>query len=487
MKHKIFSLILAATLLFTAAFPAYATETEKTETETTESTTTNTEGTSTDSTSSELTLTAESAILMDATTGKILYEKNSRTKQYPASITKLMTILLALEHGSLEDEITFSHDAVFSIEPGSAHIAIQEGEILTLEQVLYGIMLRSANECANAAAEYVDGSMEKFAEHMTARAKELGCENTNFVNANGLFDENHYTTAYDMALIAQELLKNETYRSMMSNTYYLIPPTNKQPEERPLHGQHQMLNENSLYYYEPAEGGKTGYTVEAQNTLVTYAKQGDTELIAVVLKCNGAQHYVDTKTLFEYGFANYQTVKAFSAADLTQNVAITETYKDKTTTLDTIAVAPASDVYVTIPKNATIENITKAVDCPESASVPVAVGDKLGIVVLSLNGEALATVDLTAQKEVKATTDEERAAQAAAARNKILKRIAIGVGIVFGILVIVFCCCRYIGYQRRERRRAMRRAKRCRSASCAPSSAPTQPIISTPFWNGRTI
>lgn len=460
MKHKIFSLILAATLLFTAAFPAYATETEKTETETTESTTTNTEGTSTDSTSSELTLTAESAILMDATTGKILYEKNSRTKQYPASITKLMTILLALEHGSLEDEITFSHDAVFSIEPGSAHIAIQEGEILTLEQVLYGIMLRSANECANAAAEYVDGSMEKFAEHMTARAKELGCENTNFVNANGLFDENHYTTAYDMALIAQELLKNETYRSMMSNTYYLIPPTNKQPEERPLHGQHQMLNENSLYYYEPAEGGKTGYTVEAQNTLVTYAKQGDTELIAVVLKCNGAQHYVDTKTLFEYGFANYQTVKAFSAADLTQNVAITETYKNKTTTLDTIAVAPASDVYVTIPKNAAIENITKAVDCLESASVPVAVGDKLGTVVLSLNGEALATVDLTAQKEVKATTDEERAAQAAAARNKILKRIAIGVGIVFGILVIVFCCCRYIGYQRRERRRAMRRAKR---------------------------
>ena len=460
MKHKIFSLILAATLLFTAAFPAYATETEGTETETTESTTTNTDGTSTDITSDELSLTAESAILMDATTGKILYEKNSRTKQYPASITKLMTILLALEHGSLEDEITFSHDAVFSIEPGSAHIAIQEGEILTLEQVLYGIMLRSANECANAAAEYVDGSLEKFAEHMTTRAKELGCENTNFVNANGLFDENHYTTAYDMALIAQELLKNETYRSMMSNTYYVIPPTNKQPEERPLHGQHQMLNESSLYYYEYAEGGKTGYTVEAQNTLVTYAKQGDTELIAVVLKCNGTQHYVDTKALFDYGFANYQTVKAFSAADLTQNVAITETYKDKTTTLDTIAVAPASDVYVTIPKNATIENITKAVDCPESASVPVAVGDKLGTVVLSMDGEALATVDLTAQKEVKATTDEERAAQAAAARNKILKRIAIGVGIVFGILVIVFCCCRYIGYQRRERRRAMRKAKR---------------------------
>lgn len=458
MKHKIFSLFLAATLLFTAAFPAYATETEGTETTTSD--TTEPEKTSANPASADLTLTAESAILMDATTGKILYEKNSRTKQYPASITKLMTILLALEHGDLKDEITFSHDAVFSIEPGSAHIAIQEGEILTLEQVLYGIMLRSANECANAAAEYVDGSMEKFAEHMTAKAKELGCENTNFVNANGLFDENHYTTAYDMALIAQELLKNETYRGMMSNTYYVIPPTNKQPEERPLHGQHQMLNSNSLYYYESAEGGKTGYTVEAQNTLVTYAKQGDTELIAVVLKCNGAQHYVDTKTLFDYGFANYQTVKAFSAADLTQNVAITETYKDKTTTLDTIAAAPAGDVYVTIPKNATVETITKAVDCPETASVPVAVGDKLGTVVLSMDGEALATVNLTAQKEVKATTAEERAAQATEARNKILKRIGIGIGVAFGILVIVFGCCRYIGYQRRERRRAARKARR---------------------------
>lgn len=461
MKHKIFSLILAATLLISAAFPAYATEAERTETETTESTeTTHSDSTSGDSASADLTLTAESAILMDATTGKILYEKNSRSKQYPASITKLMTILLALEHGDLNDEITFSHDAVYSIEPGSAHIAIQEGETLTLEQVLYGIILRSANECANAAGEYVDGSLEKFAEHMTAKAKELGCENTNFVNANGLFNENHYTTAYDMALIAQELLKNETYRSIMSNTYYVIPPTNKQPEERPLHGQHQMLNPNSLYYYEYAEGGKTGYTVEAQNTLVTYAKQDDTELIAVVLKCNGAQHYVDTKTLFDYGFANYKTVKAFSAADLAQNVAVTETYKNETTTLDTISAAPASDVYVTLPKDANMENITTAVDCPETASVPIAVGDKLGTVVLSMGGEALATVDLTAQKEVNATTDEERAAQEAAARNRILKRIAIGAAIVLGILIIVFCCCRFIGYQRRERRRAIRKAKR---------------------------
>lgn len=134
-----------------------------------------------------------------AASGEILYDKDADKKMYPASITKLMTILLALENGKLTDEITFSHDAVYNIEPGSAHIAILEGETLTLEQVLRAIILRSANEASNGVAEYVDGSVEAFAKHMTERAKELGCTNTNFVNANGLFDENHYTTAHDMA------------------------------------------------------------------------------------------------------------------------------------------------------------------------------------------------------------------------------------------------------------------------------------------------
>ena len=166
-----------------------------------------------------LSLAAETAALIDAASwGKFSMIRMQTKKMYPASITKLMTILLALENGKLTDEITFSHDAVYNIEPGSAHIAILEGETLTLEQVLRAIILRSANEASNGVAEYVDGSMEAFAKHMTERAKELGCTNTNFVNANGLFDENHYTTAHDMALIARELLKHEEYRSMMSET-----------------------------------------------------------------------------------------------------------------------------------------------------------------------------------------------------------------------------------------------------------------------------
>ena len=203
-------------------------------------------------------ISAEAAVLMDAHTGDILYEKNSRQKEFPASITKLMTVLLAIEKGALTDNITVSSEALANTEAGSASIALQEGEILTLEQILHAILLRSANEAANAAAEYADASLADFTTHMNEKALELGCENTHFVNPSGLHDETHVTTAYDMALISRALLRNETFRSIMGDTYYEIPPTNKQPEIRYLHGQHQMLNSNSLYYYEYAIGGKTG-------------------------------------------------------------------------------------------------------------------------------------------------------------------------------------------------------------------------------------
>lgn len=451
MKHKFFTVFMIFVMALSFCCTAFAQAPDATTSE---------ESSASDETTEELTLSAASAILMDAKTGKILYEKNAYEKQYPASITKLMTILLALEKGELTDTITFSHDAVYSIEQGSAHIAIQEGETLTLEQVLYGIILRSANECANAAGEYVDGSLEAFAQHMTERAKELGCQNTNFVNANGLFDENHYTTAYDMALIAQELLKNETYRSLMSNTYYEIPATNKQSETRYLYGQHQMLNPNSLYYYEYAEGGKTGYTVEAQNTLVTYAKKDDTELIAVVLKCAGAEHYVDTKTLFDYGFANFKTAKVLSAGELSQNVNITETYNDKTETKETISAVLNQDVYATLPLDADPAQVQTSIQCDETQSVPIEAGQVLGTVTLTLGGETIGTADLTAQKAVAATTDEERAEASAQARNRILKIAGAILGAIILLFLVLLAVCRYIGHRRRMKRRARRMAER---------------------------
>lgn len=421
-----------------------------------------TESTSQSETFEEPEISAESAILMDATTGEVLYEKNSKNKMYPASITKLMTVLLALENGNLKDTITFSHEAIYSIEPNSAHIAMQEGEKITLEQALYGILLRSANEVSNAVAEYVDGSITAFAQHMTQRAKELGCETTNFVNANGLFHENHYTSAYDMALIAKELLKQEDYRNMMSTTYYEIPPTQKQPEIRYLHGQHQMLNKNSIYYYENAIGGKTGYVTEALNTLVTFAKKGDTELIAVVLKCNGAQHYVDSKALFEYGFENFQTAKVFAAQDYSKKIEVVETYKNKTTSLGNITVAPKDDVYKTIPANTSLSNIQVDLDYPETITAPVKEGQEIGTLTVKSGQDTVSTVPLLAKASMAETSEDARLAIEKEERGKLMKMVGtIFLGILLSSLALLGIT-RTIGYIKRKRRKKQRELRRKR-------------------------
>ena len=404
-------------------------------------------------------VTAETAILMDAASGEILYNKKADQKMFPASITKLMTILLALEHGELTDEITFSHDAVYSIEQGSAHIAIQEGETLTLEQVLRAIILRSANEASNGVAEYVDGSVEAFTKHMTERAKELGCKNTNFITANGLHDENHYTTAYDMALIAKELLTHDTYRSMMSETYFEIPPTNKQEEIRYLHGQHQMLNSNSLYYYEDAIGGKTGFTSEALNTLVTYAEKDGMELIAVVMKCNGADHYTDTAALFDYGFANYESKTLLSDAEYTSHITVTEVYNEKIIERGTITAAPAGEITHVVPKGTDISTATVEMHVPQTIEAPVAAGQKVGTMDILLNGKLLKTVDLVSQDSVDLLTDAEKEEIDASSLTGILKKIGLGILILLLIFIIILCITRFIGYQKYKKRQERRRRR----------------------------
>lgn len=253
-------------------------------------------------------LTSEAAVLIDASSGLVLYEKNPNKKLYPASITKIMTTLIALENCSLNEIVTFSHNAVFSIESGSTHIARKEGEQLTMEQCLYAIMLASANEVSNAVAEHVAGSIDAFADKMNAKAKELGCKNTNFVNANGLHNENHYTTAYDMALISQAALKNETFRKITRTKSYVIPPTNKNDQEFPMANHQQLLLGYKLTKkYDACIGGKTGYTNAARNTLVSFACKDGIELIAVVMKSTPTDQYKDTIKLFDFGFENYES------------------------------------------------------------------------------------------------------------------------------------------------------------------------------------
>ena len=202
---------------------------------------------------------SDSAILMDAKTGAVLYRENIHKRQFPASITKIMTALLAVENWNLEDIITFSHNAVYNIEFGSSHIGMREGEQITLRDALHGMLLMSANEVSNGIAEYIDGSIEQFAEHMTIRAKEIGAYNTNFVNPHGLHDENT-TPLHTMGLLLQKHL-NMIHFAGRWNYYIYNSSTNLVDEPRYLAHQHRLFNKgypNS--YYEGCIGGKTGFT-----------------------------------------------------------------------------------------------------------------------------------------------------------------------------------------------------------------------------------
>ena len=248
----------------------------------------------------------QSAVLMDAVTDSVLYSKNADEKLYPASITKIMTALLACENLDMNDTITMSQEAAYGIESGSSSIYAETGEVFTVEQALMALMLESANEMALALAEKVSGSVKKFVELMNQRAEQLGCHNTHFNNPNGLHDEKHYTTANDMMKIAKAAWYNPLYRKFVTTQVYEVPPTNMQPETRYFLNHHKMMAGQS-YAYDGVLGGKTGYTTNAGNTLVTYAKRGNMVLVAVVLNStNGA--FPDTASMLDYGFDNFEKV-----------------------------------------------------------------------------------------------------------------------------------------------------------------------------------
>ena len=248
---------------------------------------------------------AETAIVMDMDTEEILYAKGIDEKRAPASTTKILTAMLAIEKVPFETQITFT-DEVNNIEAGSTHIGIKPGETLTMKDCAYAILLASANEVSSGVAEYIGTTVPAFVDMMNQRAKELGCTNTHFVNANGLYDENHYTTARDLAIIAKAAFQNETFREVVKTPYYIVPKTNITDEERWLNNHHKMILQGSEYY-EGCLGGKTGYTEKAGNTLVTYAERNGRKLVCALLAdVNVVAQYTDTKALLDYGFDSFQ-------------------------------------------------------------------------------------------------------------------------------------------------------------------------------------
>jgi serine-type D-Ala-D-Ala carboxypeptidase (penicillin-binding protein 5/6) len=277
-------------------------------------------------------VSADSAVLIDAATGTVLYSKNMNAAYPPASTTKVMTALLTLENTKLEDVVTVSKKVPFV---DGSKIGIAEGEQLTVKDLLYGLILMSGNDCAEALAEHIGGSIEGFAVMMTAKAKELGCQNTNFVNPSGLYDANHKTSAKDLAFIMREAIKHPEYKEIASTFAYKIPPTNKHPEGIHLGNENKLINKNSSYYYEPAEAGKTGYTTQSLFSYVASASKNGQRLIVALVHNPTKTYYVESKNLFEYGFKNFElsqlykkgdTVDTFTEEDLSVPLKAAEDY-----------------------------------------------------------------------------------------------------------------------------------------------------------------
>lgn len=252
-----------------------------------------------------------SGIVMDMNSGAVLYAKKIDDQHYPASITKLLTALVALENSSLDDQVYFSENSTSFLEWGDASIGMTPGEILSMNDALYGMLLASANEVSYAIAESVGtlmgGGYDTFIQAMNDRSAELGCTGSHWVNANGLHDDQHYTTAHDMALIASAVYQFEEFRTVTQTLNYTIGPTNLVGESRTFQQNHKMLWPENYYYYEYCTGGKTGYTDQSRTTLVTMADNGDLQLVAVILQDDG-DVYVDTRAMFDYAFGNFSKV-----------------------------------------------------------------------------------------------------------------------------------------------------------------------------------
>lgn len=267
-------------------------------------------------------VTAESAILMEAETGAVLYAKNIHAREYPASTTKILTTLIAMEQCSLDEWVTFSRDAIYDTPSDSNHIAMDVGQQLTMEDCLNAILIRSANEVAFAVAEHITGtSWQDFAEIMNQRAQELGCVDSHFANPNGLPDENHYTSAYDLAMIGRAFFSNEVLCRISLTSRLHILPNDHMPNEKLENSKNEMLP-GRTYSYDGLIGAKTGYTNAARSCLVSCAERDGLKLICVVLRDEAPAHYEDTIALFNYGFSNFTRVNV-SQTETKYNIADT--------------------------------------------------------------------------------------------------------------------------------------------------------------------
>lgn len=414
---------------------------------------------------------AQSALLMDMASGRVLYSKNLDERVYPASTTKIMTAILALEMGNMDDTVTATYDALKSITLEDSHMGILAGEELTLDQLVKGMLVYSANDAANVIAIHIAGSMDAFVDLMNQKAQELGMTGTHFVNPCGSHDDNHYTTARDLAILSKYAMKNDQFREIVKMPIYKIPPTNKYSTERVLVNTNLFLgtSRSTYYYYPPAIGIKTGHTSQAGYCLVSAATYNDTELLAIVMNCKNvdtkeqAYSYIDSKALFNFGFDNYTHQPLASVGDIVSDSKVYEAKDDMR-----VAVTVENDVSALIPSGeGNAEQITTNVDMPEQLQAPIAKGDVLGTVTYSYKGIEVGSSNLIATNDVE--------------RNNILHVFHLVLKVVtspffFIPAILLILLIMYARHQKkkRERQRRIQQLKKNRQRSSAENETGTR-------------
>ena len=414
---------------------------------------------------------SNSYLVADAYTGDVLFSKSADTKFEPASCTKILTALVVLEKcaapGSgltLDSQTTVSHNAVWSIDRGSSHIALQEGEVVTIRELLYGLLVASANDCAVALAEAVSGSVENFCTLMNSRAKELGALNTNFVNPHGLHAENHMTTAADLAKIMQACLQNEDFVTIQSSNYYAVGPTNKSSKAHTFSSVYRMIK-GGKYYDSRVVCGKSGYTTEAGNSLVTYGVSGDMGVIVVTMNSASEKNaYADTEKLMDYAFDNYhlqklnipEVVNMDTAMGKFTAAVVQKPFVKYTGSNGSITSQNGVNTYALLPAGISADSLRyEAV--MDTAFVEIKTGDIIGALCFYSDDV------LVAHKLLMATSDpvlpEEQAPQKKglwAAIGAFLWAAVKVFFIVLFILVVLVLCIRTYNIQKRKKRRKVR-------------------------------
>lgn len=404
---------------------------------------------------------AQSAIVMEADTGTILYAKDMEQTNYPASITKILTALITLENCDLSEEVTFSYYATHSIEYGSSSIARTEGEILTVEEALYGLMLSSANECANALAEHVAGSNEAFAELMNQKASELGCVNTHFSNPSGLHNEAHYTCAYDMALITRAALQNEDFRHISGTNAYTLRATNKNDEELWMQNHHNMIApyKSTRYLDDTVFAGKTGYTSDALNTLVTCGTRNGMDVIIVTMRTQSTEErgvplYTDTAALLDY-VSNFKKINiAANEKTFTVGNSYDFSLESDGANASGSLISIDSDCSVILPSTVPFDAAVSSVHFDETDHSVYLSYEYAGQIV----GKAAITLaEDQAENDSPFPTADDDSAQTAAPHFiviniKVLAMILAGIA---GVLALIFCIYRIYDKNRIKLRKAI--------------------------------